>query len=201
MESAYLIHTENKLFCLQHQKKHNMLIIPAIDLKEGQCVRLKQGLMDNSTIFSNDPIATSDRWQSEGCRRLHLVDLDGAITGKPVNKAFVKDIAKRHPHLPIQIGGGIRDFATIESYLDSGIKYVILGTKAIEDPGFIKESCKLFPGHIIISLDAKNNKLATKGWINISEQNIIETALSLQYDGISSCECEREQFCNCYQCS
>ena len=163
-----------------------MLIIPAIDLKDGQCVRLRQGLMEDSTIFSDDPLAIARRWVESGARRLHLVDLNGAFAGKPVNGEIVKAIAGAFPDLPIQIGGGIRDFETIQAYLDAGVKYVIIGTKAVKDPEFVFDACRQFPGHIIVGLDAKDGKVATDGWAEVSEINAIDLAIQFKQAGVSA---------------
>jgi phosphoribosylformimino-5-aminoimidazole carboxamide ribotide isomerase len=147
----------------------NMLIIPAIDLKDGQCVRLRQGLMEDSTVFGNDPVAFAKQWVDKGCRRLHLVDLNGAFAGEPVNGDVVTDIAQAFPDLPIQIGGGIRSGETIEHYLRAGVNYVIIGTKAVKEPDFVTDMCQQFPGHIIVGLDAKDGLVATDGWADVSE--------------------------------
>ena len=132
-----------------------MLIIPAIDLKDGACVRLRQGRMEDSTVFSDDPVAMAAKWVEGGCRRLHLVDLNGAFEGQPVNGDVVTAIAKRYPNLPIQIGGGIRSLETIEHYVKAGVSYVIIGTKAVKEPEFVAEACRAFPGKVIVGLDAK----------------------------------------------
>ena len=132
-----------------------MLIIPAIDLKDGACVRLRQGLMDDATVFSDDPVAMAAKWVQAGCRRLHLVDLNGAFEGQPVNGEVVTAIAKRYPDLPIQIGGGIRTLETIEHYVRAGVSYVIIGTKAVKEPEFVTEACRAFPGKVIVGLDAR----------------------------------------------
>lgn len=163
-----------------------MLIIPAIDLKDGQCVRLRQGLMDDSTVFSNDPVAMAARWVAEGARRLHLVDLNGAFEGVPVNGEVVTAIARAYPKLPIQIGGGIRSLATIEHYLNAGVQYVILGTKAVKEPAFVKEACDAFPGHIIVGLDAKKGLVATDGWAEVSSIKATELAKQFESDGVSA---------------
>ena len=130
-----------------------MLIIPAIDLKDGQCVRLRQGLMEDSTVFSDDPVAMAGRWVAAGCRRLHLVDLNGAFAGEPVNGEAVRGIAAAYPDLPIQVGGGIRDERTIAAYLDAGVRWCIIGTQAVKEPEFVARACEAFPGHIIVGLD------------------------------------------------
>ncbi len=163
-----------------------MLIIPAIDLKDGQCVRLRQGRMQDSTVFSDDPVAVAERWVEAGCRRLHLVDLNGAFAGEPVNRDIVHAIARRFPDLPIQIGGGIRDAATIESYLGVGVEFVILGTIAVKDPKLTRELCDQFNGHIIIGLDAKNGMVATEGWAEDSGQSVIELAREFESAGVSA---------------
>ena len=163
-----------------------MLIIPAIDLKDGKCVRLRQGLMDDSTVFSDDPVAMAARWVEQGARRLHLVDLNGAFAGEPVNGEVVTEIAKAWPDLPIQIGGGIRNAATIEHYLNAGVNYVIIGTKAVKEPAFVSEMCKAFPGHIIVGLDAKNGLVATDGWAEVSALKAVDLALKFVDDGVSA---------------
>jgi len=163
-----------------------MLIIPAIDLKNGECVRLRQGLMEDSTVFSDSPISTAQRWVNAGARRLHLVDLNGAFDGKPVNKTIIEQITNEFPDLPIQIGGGIRNIETISSYINSGVKYVIIGTKAVENPDFVKLACKEFPDNIIIGLDAKNGIVATDGWAKLSNFSVIDLAKKFEQDGIQS---------------
>ncbi|MFL6649019.1 MAG: HisA/HisF-related TIM barrel protein, partial [Sulfurifustaceae bacterium] len=137
-----------------------MQIIPAIDLKDGKCVRLRQGRMNEATIFSDDPLATARRWIEAGAKRLHVVDLNGAIAGSPVNADAVEAIAREFPNLPVQVGGGIRDEETIQTYLDCGVRYVILGTKAVNAPHFVSDVCAEFPGRIIVGLDAKDGKVA-----------------------------------------
>ena len=163
-----------------------MLIIPAIDLKDGKCVRLRQGLMDDSTVYGDDPVSMAQRWVDAGARRLHLVDLNGAFAGTPINGAAVTAIAKKFPQLPIQIGGGIRSVEIIEHYLNAGVTYVIIGTKAVKEPAFVGEVCKLFPGHIIVGLDAKNGLVATDGWAEISNIQATELAKRFEQDGVSS---------------
>jgi phosphoribosylformimino-5-aminoimidazole carboxamide ribotide isomerase len=163
-----------------------MLIIPAIDLKDGQCVRLKQGLMDQSTVFSDDPAAMAKKWVMAGCRRLHLVDLNGAFEGKPVNDDAVTAIAKENPGLPIQIGGGIRTGDTIEAYISAGVSYVILGTKAVKEPEFVTEMCKSFPGKVIVGIDAKDGLVATEGWAEVSEVKATQLAMQFASDGVSA---------------
>ena len=159
-----------------------MLIIPAIDLKDGQCVRLRQGLMEDSTVFSDDPLAMATQWVEAGTRRLHLVDLNGAFAGEPVNGEVVRAIAKAYPQLPIQIGGGIRSLETIEAYVKAGVSYVIIGTKAVREPEFVAEACKAFPGRVIVGLDAKNGLVATDGWAEVSD--VQATDLAKQFDAL-----------------
>jgi phosphoribosylformimino-5-aminoimidazole carboxamide ribotide isomerase len=163
-----------------------MLIIPAIDLKDGQCVRLRQGEMGDSTVYGNDPVEMAARWVTAGGRRLHLVDLNGAFEGKPVNGEAVTAIAKAYPDLPIQIGGGIRSLDTIEQYLDAGVNYVIIGTKAVKEPKFVAEACKAFPGSVIVGLDAKDGLVATDGWAEVSTLLATELAKRFEQDGVSS---------------
>jgi len=163
-----------------------MLIIPAIDLKDGQCVRLRQGAMDDSTVFSDDPVAMARRWVDAGCRRLHLVDLNGAFAGEPVNGAVVEAIAAAYPKLPVQIGGGIRDLATIEHYLRAGVSYVIIGTQAVKQPAFVAEACRAFPGRVIVGLDARDGRVATDGWAEVSDVQATELARRFEADGVAA---------------
>lgn len=163
-----------------------MLVIPAIDLKDGQCVRLRQGLMDDSTVFSDNPVATAQRWKDAGCRRLHLVDLNGAFEGEPVNAAAVEAIAKAMPDLPIQIGGGIRSLKTIERYLEAGVSQVIIGTLAVKQPQFVIDACAAFPGAIIVGLDAKAGMVATDGWAEVSDIKATELAKKFEAHGVHS---------------
>ncbi len=161
-----------------------MLLLPAIDLKDGQCVRLRQGRMEDTTVFSDSPVDTATRWVNAGAKRLHLVDLNGAFDGVPVNNAAVEAIAKKFPDLPIQIGGGIRDAKTVQAYLDAGMSYCIIGTKAVEDPEFVKDLCKQFPGHIIVGIDAKNGMVATDGWAEVSSVSAIDLAKQFEQAGV-----------------
>jgi phosphoribosylformimino-5-aminoimidazole carboxamide ribotide isomerase len=163
-----------------------MLIIPAIDLKDGKCVRLRQGRMDDSTVFSDNPVEMAAKWVEAGCRRLHLVDLNGAFAGTPVNGEIVSAIARAYPDLPIQIGGGIRSAETIEAYLKAGVDYVIIGTKAVKEPEFVTEMCRRFPGHIIVGLDAQDGYVATDGWAEISSVKAVDLARRFRNDGVSS---------------
>ncbi len=163
-----------------------MILIPAIDLKDGKCVRLKQGRMDETTVFSDNPVDMAQRWVDEGTKRLHLVDLNGAFDGKPVNGEVIQAIATKFPDLPIQIGGGIRDANTVQAYLDSGVQYCIIGTKAVEDPEFVVDLCKQFPDHIIVGIDAKNGMVATDGWDKVSSVSAIDLAKKFEEAGVSS---------------
>lgn len=163
-----------------------MLIIPAIDLKDGKCVRLRQGRMEDSTVFSDDPVAMAARWVEAGTRRLHLVDLNGAFAGEPVNGEVVTAIARAYPELPIQIGGGIRDLDTIEHYVRAGVQYVIIGTKAVKEPEFVAEACSAFPGHVIVGLDAKNGWVATDGWAEVSGIQAADLARRFAADGVAA---------------
>lgn len=163
-----------------------MLVIPAIDLKDGKCVRLKQGVMEASTVFSDDPVAMAKKWVDMGARRLHLVDLNGAFAGEPVNGEVVTAIARAYPELPIQIGGGIRSLDTIRHYLNAGVRYVILGTKAVKEPEFVGEACTEFPGHVIVGLDAKNGFVATDGWAEVSSVKATDLAKKFEQDGVSA---------------
>jgi len=163
-----------------------MLIIPAIDLKDGKCVRLRQGRMDDSTVFSDNPVDMAAKWVDAGCRRLHLVDLNGAFAGKPVNGEIVQAIAKAYPDLPIQIGGGIRSAEIIEAYLAAGVSQVIIGTKAVKEPDFVTQMCKAFPGHIIVGLDAQDGRVAIDGWAEVTDVMAVDLAKRFRDDGVSS---------------
>ncbi|TKR56543.1 1-(5-phosphoribosyl)-5-[(5-phosphoribosylamino)methylideneamino]imidazole-4-carboxamide isomerase [Allopusillimonas ginsengisoli] len=154
-----------------------MLLIPAIDLQDGHCVRLRQGDLNDATVFSEDPAAMATQWLDQGARRLHLVDLNGAVAGKPKNGAAIKAIIKAvADDIPVQIGGGIRDLGTIEHYLDAGLSYVIIGTAAIKDPGFLRDACSAFPGNIIVGLDARDGKIATDGWSKLTRHDVLDMA-------------------------
>ena len=162
-----------------------MLLIPAIDLKDGKCVRLKQGDMNDSTTFGEDPAAMARRWLDAGARRLHLVDLNGAFAGKPVNEAAIKAILKEvGEEIPVQLGGGIRDLDTIERYLDGVLSYVIIGTAAVKNPGFLKDACTAFGGHIMVGLDAKDGKVATDGWSKLSGHEVVDLAKKFEDYGV-----------------
>jgi len=163
-----------------------MILIPAIDLKEGHCVRLRQGKMDESTVFSDDPVAMAGKWVAQGCSRLHLVDLDGAFEGTPVNADIIEEICTSFPGLPIQIGGGIRKIETVESYLEAGVSYVILGTMAVMRPEFVTELCAEFPGKIIVGIDARDGKVAMHGWAEDSGRSAQELALRFEDEGVAA---------------
>ncbi len=163
-----------------------MLLIPAIDLKEGKCVRLRQGRMEDDTVFSDDPVAMAGRWVEAGARRLHLVDLDGAFAGKPKNAAVIHAIVEAYPDVPVQIGGGIRDEDTIQAYLEAGVQYVIIGTKAVSEPHFVRDVAIEFPGHIIVGLDAKDGKVAIDGWSKLSRHDVIDLAQKFEANGVSA---------------
>lgn len=164
-----------------------MLLIPAIDLKDGHCVRLKQGDMDQSTTFGEDPAAMARKWVDAGARRLHLVDLNGAFAGKPKNYAAIKSILKEvGDDIPVQLGGGIRDLDTIEKYIDGGLRYVIIGTAAVKNPGFLKDACTAFGGHIIVGLDAKDGKVATDGWSKLTGHEVVDLAKKFEDWGVES---------------
>jgi len=163
-----------------------MIVIPAIDLKEGKCVRLRQGEMDDATIYDDDPADAAARWVDIGAQRLHLVDLDGAFAGKPMNANVIKQITSRYPDLDVQVGGGIRDEDTVQAYLEAGVRYVIIGTKAITSPHFVEDLCVEFPGHIIVGLDARNGKVAVDGWSKLSNHDVIDMAQRFENMGVES---------------
>lgn len=164
-----------------------MLLIPAIDLKDGHCVRLVQGDMDQSTTFGEEPALVARRWLDEGARRLHLVDLNGAFAGKPKNLGAIQSILKEvDDTIPVQLGGGIRDLDTIEKYIDSGISYIIIGTAAVKNPGFLRDACSAFAGHIIVGIDAKDGKVATDGWSKVTGVDVIDLARKFEDYGVES---------------
>ena len=162
-----------------------MLVIPAIDLKKGQCVRLEQGLMDRDTVYSDDPAAMARHWQDEGGELLHLVDLDGAFAGVPKNKEAILSIVKA-VDIPVELGGGIRDLKTIEAYLQLGINQVILGTVAQEDPELVKQACRKFPDKVIVGIDAKDGFVAVRGWSEVTSKRASEMAKELEGFGVSA---------------
>ncbi|HEB96485.1 MAG TPA: 1-(5-phosphoribosyl)-5-[(5-phosphoribosylamino)methylideneamino]imidazole-4-carboxamide isomerase [Sedimenticola thiotaurini] len=163
-----------------------MLLIPAIDLKDGRCVRLRQGRMEDETVFSDDPVEMAGRWVAAGARRLHLVDLNGAFAGEPVNGDVIRAIAAAFPDLPIQVGGGIRDERTIGAYLEAGVDFAIVGTQAVKRPEFVGEACRAFPGHLIVGLDAKDGMVAIDGWATVTEHRVTDLARRFEQDGVSA---------------
>jgi phosphoribosylformimino-5-aminoimidazole carboxamide ribotide isomerase len=163
-----------------------LLLIPAIDLKDGRCVRLRQGRMEDETIFADDPVEMADRWAAAGARRLHLVDLNGAFAGAPVNGAAIRAIAAAHPELPIQVGGGIRDEATIAAYLAAGVRWCIIGTQAVKEPAFVARACQAFPGHVIVGLDARDGQVAIQGWAELTPHRVEDLARRFEGDGVSA---------------
>jgi phosphoribosylformimino-5-aminoimidazole carboxamide ribotide isomerase len=164
-----------------------MLIIPAIDIKDGKCVRLKQGVMESATVFSDDPAAMASHWQAQGARRLHVVDLNGAAAGRPKNEPAIRSIARAvGSAIPIQLGGGIRDLDTIEKYLDDGISYVVIGTAAVKTPGFLHDACSAFPGHVLVGLDAKAGKVAVDGWSKMTGHDVADLAKKFEGYGVEA---------------
>jgi phosphoribosylformimino-5-aminoimidazole carboxamide ribotide isomerase len=163
-----------------------MLLIPAIDLKNGRCVRLRQGRMDDETVFSDDPVQMAGRWVAGGARRLHLVDLNGAFAGQPVNGGVIRAIAKTYPDLPIQVGGGIRDEATIAAYLGAGVSYCIIGTQAVIEPDFVARACRSFPGQVMVGLDARAGQIAIRGWAELTEHRVDRLAKRFESDGVAA---------------
>lgn len=161
-----------------------MQLIPAIDIKGGRCVRLRQGRMEEETVYSDDPVAVAARWVEAGARRLHVVDLDGAVAGEPVNLDLIRQVVEAHPGIPVQVGGGIRDDETIEAYINAGAEYVILGTKAVSAPHFVADACVEFPGHIIVGLDARDGKVAIDGWSKLSNHDVLDLAQKFERDGV-----------------
>lgn len=163
-----------------------MLLIPAIDLKNGQCVRLRQGDMNDATVFSDNPVEVAGRWVEAGARRLHIVDLDGAFKGKPVNAEVIHDIAEAYPDLPIQVGGGIRNEETVDVYIQAGVRFVIIGTQAVKEPHFVSDLCAEYPTRIIVGLDARDGKVATEGWSKLSKHDAIDMARHFEEDGVEA---------------
>ncbi len=163
-----------------------MLIIPAIDLKDGKCVRLKQGDMAQATVFSEDPPAMARHWLDQGAKRLHVVDLNGAQAGKPRNEAVIRRIVGAAGDMPVQLGGGIRDLDIIERYLDDGVSYVIIGTAAVKTPGFLHDACGAFPGHVMVALDARDGKVAVEGWSKMTRHEVIDLAKKFEDYGVEA---------------
>jgi phosphoribosylformimino-5-aminoimidazole carboxamide ribotide isomerase len=161
-----------------------MVIIPAIDVKDGRCVRLKQGDMSQATVYSDDPVAVARHWLAEGARRLHVVDLNGAAAGRPKNEAVIRNIIKAvGDEIPVQLGGGIRDLDTIERFIDVGVTYIVIGTAAVKNPGFLSDACTAFSGHILVGLDAKDGKVAVEGWSKLTGHDVIDLALKFEEYG------------------
>ncbi|MGV0006003.1 MAG: 1-(5-phosphoribosyl)-5-[(5-phosphoribosylamino)methylideneamino]imidazole-4-carboxamide isomerase [Candidatus Porifericomitaceae bacterium WSBS_2022_MAG_OTU9] len=163
-----------------------MELIPAIDLRNGRCVRLRQGRLDQETLYSENPVEVASHWVDSGARRLHLIDLDGAHSGKPENTDVIHEIVQSFPDITIQVGGGIRDEDTIQKYFDAGVTYIVLGTRAVSSPHFVSDACIEFPNHIIVSLDAKNGRLATDGWSKLSRHHIDDLLPSFREDGVAA---------------
>ncbi|MDE0853866.1 MAG: 1-(5-phosphoribosyl)-5-[(5-phosphoribosylamino)methylideneamino]imidazole-4-carboxamide isomerase [Nevskia sp.] len=163
-----------------------MLLIPAIDLKNGQCVRLRQGRMDDVTVFSKDPVSVAKRWVDEGAQRLHVVDLDGAVKGSPVNLKALEKIVAAVGDVPVQAGGGVRDEETVQHYLDAGISFIIIGTKAVNTPHFLRDLCLEYPRHIFVGLDAKDGRVAIDGWNKLSHHDVVEMAQHCERDGVEA---------------
>ncbi len=164
-----------------------MLLIPAIDLKDGRCVRLRQGDMDNETVFSEDPVSMARKWVDMGARRMHIVDLNGARSGKPVNEGVIREIvAEVGPDVQIQLGGGLRDLDIIERYIDDGVSYVVIGTAAVKNPGFLHDACSAFGGHVIVALDARDGKVATDGWSKLTGHDVIDLAMKFEDYGVDA---------------
>lgn len=162
-----------------------MILIPAIDLKGGHCVRLRQGVMEDATVFSENPLQMAQHWYNQGAERLHLVDLDGAFEGRPENESIINKIAEGiGKNIPVQVGGGIRDIPTVERYLDRGVTFVVIGTAAVKNPAFLKEACSAFPNQIIVGLDAKDGKVAVDGWANVTDHSVIDLAKKFQSYGV-----------------
>jgi phosphoribosylformimino-5-aminoimidazole carboxamide ribotide isomerase len=162
-----------------------MLVIPAIDLKDGKCVRLRQGRMEDETVFSDDPMAVAARWVEAGAKRLHIVDLNGAFSGRPINIDAIRRIASEHSDITVQVGGGIRDEETIQTYLEAGVAYVIIGTKAVTAPHFVSDVCLEYPGHILAGLDAREGKVALNGWSKLSHHGVPDLARRFEKDGVA----------------
>ena len=163
-----------------------MLLIPAIDLKNGQCVRLRQGRMDDVTVFSDDPVSVARRWVDEGASRIHVVDLDGALKGTPVNLKVIEKIAKACGDVPVQAGGGVRDEETVQRYLDAGVSFIIIGTKAVNAPHFLRDLCLEYPRHIVVGIDAKDGRVAIDGWSKLSHHGVIDMARQCEHDGVEA---------------
>jgi phosphoribosylformimino-5-aminoimidazole carboxamide ribotide isomerase len=164
-----------------------MLLIPAIDIKDGRCVRLRQGDMNSATVFSEDPVAMARHWVDLGARRLHVVDLNGARSGKPVNEPVIRRIVEAvGVEVPVQLGGGLRDLDTIERYIDGGVGFVVIGTAAVKNPGFLHDACSAFGGHVIVALDARDGKVATDGWSKLTGHDVVDLAVKFEDYGVEA---------------
>ena len=164
-----------------------MLLIPAIDIKDGHCVRLRQGDMSDATVFSEDPVAMAMQWVHMGAQRLHIVDLNGARSGKPGNEVVIRKIVKAvGPEVAVQLGGGLRDLDTIERFIDNGIAFVVIGTAAVKNPGFLHDACSAFGGHVIVALDARDGKVATDGWSKLTGHDVIDLATKFEDYGVDA---------------
>jgi phosphoribosylformimino-5-aminoimidazole carboxamide ribotide isomerase len=164
-----------------------MLLIPAIDIKDGRCVRLRQGDMNSATVFSEDPVAIARHWVDQGARRLHVVDLNGARSGKPVNEPVIRRIVEEvGVEVPVQLGGGLRDLDTIERYIDGGVGFVVIGTAAVKNPGFLHDACSAFGGHVIVALDARDGKVATDGWSKLTGHDVVDLAVKFEDYGVEA---------------
>ena len=162
-----------------------MIVIPAVDLKDGRCVRLSQGRMEQETVYSEHPVQMAQQWESKGAERIHVVDLNGAVAGKPFHQSLIKEMV-RSIQIPIEVGGGIRDFDTIENYLSSGVRWVILGTAAFNNRPFIEEACHRFPERVILGIDAKGGKVAIQGWNEVVSLEAIDLAKQVEGMGLSA---------------
>ena len=162
-----------------------MIVIPAVDLKDGRCVRLSQGRMDQESVYSENPVEMARRWESEGAERLHVVDLNGAVTGRPVHGALIKEISQS-VQIPVEVGGGIRDLATIEDYVSSSVRWVVLGTAAFQNRALIEEACHRFPERVILGIDAQKGKVAIRGWNEVISLEAIDLAKQFEGKGLSA---------------
>ena len=162
-----------------------MIVIPAVDLKDGRCVRLSQGRMDQESVYSENPVEMAKHWESKGAERLHVVDLNGAVMGRPFHQSLIKEIAKSI-HIPVEVGGGIRDLETIENYLSSGVEWVILGTVALRNRSLVEEACRQFPRKVILGIDARRGKVAIQGWKEEVSLEAIELAKQFEGLGLSA---------------
>jgi phosphoribosylformimino-5-aminoimidazole carboxamide ribotide isomerase len=162
-----------------------MIIIPAVDLKEGRCVRLSQGRMDQESVYSENPVQMARHWESKGAERLHIVDLNGAVTGKPFHRSLIEEIT-RSIQIPVEVGGGIRDLETIESYFSFGVRWVILGTAALSDRFLVEEACRRFPKKVILGIDAKGGRVTIQGWKEVTHLEAIDVAKQFEGVGLSA---------------